>query len=210
MKTVDRKQKSIRSKPVKRRDRTLAAFDGQDREQLISLVCNQFCKGLRVSQILAALKQEHGVDLTREQPYEILRWAAENGRLQYLAPLESELSHRILEDHSWLKRARVVRSAEANDVALQAAKLLAEIIRKWKSPELHVGFAGGGLMAETVRLLTGLLRTPEEMPVKRLIVHSLVAAAYDPRRSPNSFLQWFLDPDLPFETTFVGLPAPGG
>jgi DNA-binding transcriptional regulator LsrR (DeoR family) len=209
MKTVDPKQKSVRSKTVKRRDRTLTAFEGQDREQLISLVCNQFCKGLRVSQILDSLKREHGIDLTREQPYEILRWAADNGRLQYLAPLESELSHRILEEHSWLKRARVVRSAEPNDVALQAAKLLAEIIRKWKGPELHVGFAGGGLMAETVRLLTGLLRTTEETPVKRLVVHSLVAAAYDPRRSPNSFLQWFLDPDLPFETTFVGLPAPG-
>jgi DNA-binding transcriptional regulator LsrR (DeoR family) len=192
----------------KARSRTLAGFEAQDRERLISLVCNQFCKGLRVSQILASLK-EQGIDITREQPYEILRWAAEHGRLQYCAPLEAQLSHRILEEHPWLKRARVVRSAESNDVALQTAKLLVEILRKWKSPELHVGFAGGTLMAETVRLMTGLLRTPEPMPVKRLFVHSLMAAAYDPRRSPNSFLQWFLDPDLPFETTFVGLPAPG-
>jgi DNA-binding transcriptional regulator LsrR (DeoR family) len=208
MKTVERKKKAVRTRAVGERGRTLAAFEGQDRERLISLVCNQFCKGLRVSQILASLKREHGIDLTREQPYEILRWAAENGRLQYLAPLESELSHRILEGHSWLKRVRVVRSAEPNDVALQAAYLLAEIIRKWKSPELHVGFAGGGLLAETVHLLTGFLRTPEAMPVKRLIVHALVAAADDPRWNPNSFLQWFLSPDLPFETTFVGLPAP--
>jgi DNA-binding transcriptional regulator LsrR (DeoR family) len=208
MKTVNRKRKPVRPQTAARLRRRLAAFEGQDREHLISLVCNQFCKGLRVSQILVSLKREHGIDLTREQPYEILRWAAENGRLQYLVPLESELSHRILEDHSWLKRARVVRSAEPNDVALQAAYLLAEIIRKWKSPELHVGFAGGWLLAQTVHLLTGLLRTPEAMPAKRLIVHALVAAADDPRWNPNSFLQWFLDPDLPFETTFVGLPAP--
>src|ERR1035437_1504969 len=105
MKTVERKKKAVRTRAVGERGRTLAAFEGQDRERLISLVCNQFCKGLRVSQILASLKREHGIDLTREQPYEILRWAAENGRLQYLAPLESELSHRILEGHSWLKRA---------------------------------------------------------------------------------------------------------
>lgn len=209
MKTVKGAKRPVQPTGPNRGNRTLAAFDGQDRERLISLVCNQFCKGLRVSQILSALKQQHGIDLTREQPYEILRWAAENGRLQYSAPLEAELSHRILEEHPWLKRARVIRSAESNDVALQTAKLLVEIIRKWKGPELHAGFAGGTLMAETVRLMTGLLRTPEGMPVKRLFVHSLMAAAYDPRSSPNSFLQWFLDPDLPFETAFVGLPAPG-
>src|SRR4051794_15868705 len=78
MKTVDTR-KPVRSKPPKRRDRSPATSDGQDREQLASLVCNHFCRGLRVSQILAELKREHGIDLTREQPYEILRWAAENG-----------------------------------------------------------------------------------------------------------------------------------
>ncbi|MCX6595230.1 MAG: hypothetical protein NTV70_02545 [Acidobacteria bacterium] len=118
------------------------------------------------------------------------------------------MAQRLVAEYSWLEQARVVRSAEPLDVAQQAAQLLAEIIREHKGSDIHLGFAGGGLVAETVRLLTGLLQTADELLVKRFIVHALVAAPHDPRRNPNRFLQWFLEPDLPFETTFVGLPAP--
>ena len=182
---------------------------GLDRDELISVVCNEFCRANRVGTIKKVVKDRYGIELTREQPYDIVRWAAANGRLQYIAPIESDLSLRLIEEHPWLRRVRTVHTTDASDVAFHAANVLLDIVRKWEKPELHVGFAGGGLMMETVKLLTNLLKTPGISVPKKIVVHALVAAAYNPACSPNSFLQWFLDPDLPFETDFVGLPAPG-
>lgn len=181
---------------------TTLEIDPDERE---SLVCHLFCQGLTVPEIVAALSDR--VALTREQPYAILRLAAKRGRLRYSPPAEPELALRIMEEYR-LQRVRVVGSAEPADIADATARLLTSMVREWREEDLHIGFAGGGLLQETVRRMSEELRKPGPAP-KRIYFHALIAAAYDPSRAPNAFLHWFLDAQFSFETHFVGLPAPG-
>jgi DNA-binding transcriptional regulator LsrR (DeoR family) len=176
-----------------------------DPEERESLVCHLFCLGKSVKEIIEVLGGR--VHLTREQPYAIVRLAARKGRLRYSPPLESELALRIIEDHR-LQKVRVVNSVAPADVADGASNLLVDMVRKWDQEDLHIGFAGGGLLQETVRRMAETLRKPGPAP-KRIFFHALIAAAHDPSSSPNAFLHWFLDSKFAFETHFVGLPAPG-
>ncbi len=180
--------------------------EGVDLDEIVSTVCNSLDRS--VGQIIDVVERRHGVRLGREQPYEIVRRAATEGRLQYDAPVDSRLSYALIEGHEWLKRVRVVRTSMASDVARHAARLLLDLVVKWERPDLHIGFAGGSLMAETVRSWAGFLKFSGNVKLKRLYVHALIAAAYDPRRSLNGFVQWLLDDSLPFKTFFVGLPTP--
>lgn len=205
---------SVRTKPREgktphRQTRDWAHAGGSkfDREAIVALVCNQFCTGVRVGDIHAELKKQ-GVSLTREQPYEILRWAAEEGRLSYNPPLDAPAAHRLLEEYSWLQRARVVNTPEAGDVARQGAKLLLDLMRRCNKQELHIGFAGGPMMSQTARALVELLQTQERF-LERLVLHALVAAGFNLPNGPNNFLQCFLESNLPFEVDVVPLPVPG-
>lgn len=181
---------------------------GVDIDAIASSVCNSLDQP--VGKMLDLIEKKHGIRLGREQPYEIVRRAAATGRLQYDAPIDSQLSHRLIEDHVWLRRTRVVRTSAAADVARHAARLLLDTVAKWDKAELHIGFAGGGLMAETVRIWAGFLRFSGNLGIKRLVVHALVAASHDPRSSPNGFVQRLLDVEdsLPFKIDFISLPTP--
>jgi hypothetical protein len=188
--------------------RPLSALEeeGRDLDELTSFVCNNLDQP--VSRIASLVEEEFGIQLGREHPYELVRRAASAGRLSYDSPIDSRLSHELLEGHDWLKRTRVVRTRLATDVASHAARLLLDLAVKWEEPDLHIGFGGGGLMAETVRLWAGFLKFRKDIKFKQLFVHTLVAASYDPRRSPNGFVRWLLDLSLPFKTIFYGLPTP--
>jgi len=176
-----------------------------DPEERESLVCNLFCQGKSVQEILDELRDR--VPMTRERPYAIVRHAARQGRLSYTPPHESGLALEIMETYR-LEKVRVVKTAESSDVAGQAARMLSEMIRKWPQPDLHIGFAGGGLLQETVRLLAESLRRPGPAP-RNIFFHALIAAAHDPMNSPNAFLHWFLGHGFTFKPHFIGLPAPG-
>lgn len=184
------------------RDASVVEMDLEERE---SLVCHLFCQGKTVPEITEALKDR--VTLTREQPYAILRLAAKRGRLRYSPPVEPELALSIMEQYR-LQKVRVVGSAEPADIADATARLLTGMVRDWRGEDLHIGFAGGGLLHETVRRMAEELRKPGPAP-RRIYFHALIAAAHDPSRAPNAFLHWFLDTQFSFETHFVGLPAPG-
>jgi len=180
-----------------------------DNEELASFVCAKFCRGLTVSEIKAAVKDELKIDLSREQPYEILRRAALDGRLQHVVPQDSELTIRLRDEYPWLRGVRVLRSVEPDVVAQQAALVLFELMARLSGDDLHIGFGGGGVMQGTVRQLASMLRK-EPPPLKRLFLHSLIAASEDPTVSPNSFLRWFFEePRPPFKIELVGLPTPG-
>jgi hypothetical protein len=92
---------------------TIGAQAALDRDELVAIICNEFCRGQRVGDIQKVVKENYGLDLTREQPYDIVRWAAVNGRLQYLAPLESRPA-----DATWIPTGR----AEAGSAGEQPAK----------------------------------------------------------------------------------------
>jgi DNA-binding transcriptional regulator LsrR (DeoR family) len=188
--------------------RALSELDGEgvNLDDLTSFVCNNLDQS--VGQILELIQKEFGLSLNRAQPYEMLRRAAAANRLHYIAPTDSELSVRMLERHEWLYQAHVVRTSSATDLARRAALLLMEFVRKWDKLELHVGIAGGGLMARTVRFWAGFLKEAGNLKLERLIIHALVAATYDPRWSSNGFAQWLVDEALPFKTDFIALPTP--
>lgn len=183
-----------------------------DRDAIEALVCTEFCKGRRLSEIRDRVERDCGVPLTREAPYEILRVAAAAGRLSYTGSLAPELSLELRREHPWLRQVEIVRPPDSSVVADRTARVLMSIIRTWQGTDLHVGFAGGGLMFETARRLSALLEdVPDEddrMP-KRLVVHALSAATRDAKLSPNSFLQFFMARRFPLPIDVVPLPMPG-
>lgn len=187
--------------------KTLQDFEvtGLEIDVMMSLVCANLEKP--VGKILEIIEEQLGIRLNRAQPYELLRRAAKEKRLTYVPPLDSHLANELLERYE-LRRARVVRSLSATDVARHAAILMREFAESWQQPDLHIGIAGGALIAETIRFWAEFLKQSRKLRFKRLFIHALVAATDDPRRSPNGFVQWLLEEALPFETKFISLPAP--
>lgn len=199
-------RKRLRRELAPRKIRALKGT-GVDVDTVMSIICNNLDK--QIGHIIRAVEEQTKVQLNRAQPYELLRRAAQMGRLHYMAPLDAELALRLTEEHQALRRARVVNSLSVEDVARHAALLLRDFVEKWERTDLHMGVAGGELMAETIRQWAELVKilSPSRLALKRLFIHALVAASDDPRRSPNGFVQWILD-ELPVETFFVPLPAP--
>src|SRR5689334_20373326 len=93
-------------------------------DNLVARVCHLFCEGrLTVSEIARKL------GISREKPHELLRYAASQGWLQFVPPLEHELSFDLQNRFKFLERARVVRGVTSNDVSYHAALLLLDLIQ---------------------------------------------------------------------------------
>ena len=184
--------------------------------ELEARVCRFVCEGKPVRDIIKALSEgKPPIAVNRQQPHEIFRRAAKHGRIQYLPELSAVLEGKIREQHDLLRDITVVNSAELGDVAAATASKLMYLIsggyknRKLKQ-EFHIGFAGGGLLESTARLLADKLRRCDPPLPRRLYLHSMVARfGDDPTRDPNSFLGHFTSGGLPVETSFIGLMAPG-
>jgi len=187
-------------------------------EEVASVVANYFCAGKTMSEIRTRLAEEpHRIVLRREDPWQLVSYAATRGRIRYIAPFEHELEERIRE-RSFGVDVRVVLTGLTGDVSQQVATQLLSMIRSLRlrdagREEIHIGFAGGRALGQAARILADLVRHPpyENLP-KRLVFHAMIAAfnTDDPAREPNSFFTYLADDTgLPFKTGFVGLQAPG-
>jgi DNA-binding transcriptional regulator LsrR (DeoR family) len=188
-----------------------------DDAELEARVCQLVCEGREMREIVEIISESHpGINFTRQQPHRILRRAAKNGRIRYTPRPELSLAYKIKERYKWLKQVEVVHSQEHDHIADKAAEHLLDIIAGKFSgtgpkTDFHCGFAGGGLLELTARLLSEKLRQTAVPLPKTIYFHSMVARLdEDPALDPNSFVRYFTsNPPLPASARFVGLMAPG-
>lgn len=193
------------------------ARQGFSYDELVSLVSKYFCRGHSMSEIREILAKDDGISLNREEPWQMVSYAARKGWIRYVAPAEEELEQRLSQRYRQLS-VKVVRTGAADDVSYHVAQTLLEMIRTRHqlNPDaeaVHIGFAGGSSLRRTAKILSDLLcRIPSTELPKRLVFHAMVAGFHidNPRPDPNSFFTFLEnDPALPVQTSFVALLAPG-
>jgi DNA-binding transcriptional regulator LsrR (DeoR family) len=215
--TADIQDRLGRTGPVRSRSRRSPDWcNGLDRRELIAAVCNHFCQGQPMGRIRELIRTELGVELKREDPWQIVSFAAAEGWLRYQAPHEARLREQIRRSYDWLQGVEVVHTASIEDVAYRGAEMLLDLIRlhhraPYSRQEVHIGFAGGGAMRRLARYTAEILgRTTGGLP-ETLVLHAIVAGfnVEDPTFDPNAFFTYFAnDPMMPVKTRFVGLHAP--
>lgn len=186
-------------------------FGGLSGQELEAFVCREFCKGTRSLSEIAKL-----VGIGRQDTFPILQSAARLNRFEYIAPPEFEQSYQLQQKYS-RQRFRIVRSRGLLDVAFQTAAWLLELIREHRQEradrnEIHIGFAGGGLLREIARLLSDKLRrTSEEFRGITFVFHAMVAGfnPRDPMKDPNAFFSYFVGDPPVISVRFINLLAPG-
>jgi DNA-binding transcriptional regulator LsrR (DeoR family) len=191
-----------------------------DRFELESKVCNLFCEGKSTAAIRDLLANENPpIVLRRKEPWEIIQRVAKgqhhlSGSLQFVPPVTQALGRRLQAGRKWLEdRVEVVHTADVENIAYRAAGRLLDIMRDSARPDFHVGFAGGGLLEQTARILAAKLSAAEIDPnllPKRLYFHAMIGRfGDDPGTDPNSFAAYFTREPLQMEVRFEGLPTPG-
>ncbi len=185
-------------------------------DEQVSLVCRYFSRGDTPSDIRRILESDHGITLKREEPWQMIGYAAAKGWIRFVAPYERELEEMIRERYGGLS-VTVARTGATEDVSFHVARTLLDLVRarvvQSTAEEVHIGFAGGSSLRAAARILADLLCQPpfDHLP-KRLVFHAMVAGfnVQDPRPDPNAFFTYLASgAELPIETRFVALLAPG-
>jgi len=205
-------------RPRRGRPRKQESRNGMDFDELVSVVCKLFCKGHTASEIRDLTEERYHVVMSREEPYQLLSYAASNGWMRFNPPFEHALREQIRTQYDWLQDVHVVHTGVNDDVAFRGAEMLLRMVkqlhrrhRRAKAP-VHIGFAGGHAMRKVAQYFAQLLCQPlEDMPEK-LIFHAMAAGfnVHDPTTAPNAFFSYFVgNPALTVTAEFVGLHAPG-
>jgi DNA-binding transcriptional regulator LsrR (DeoR family) len=207
------------AKPGRTGDSRGARYSDLDRVELESRICNLFCKGKSTAEIRAILAHDTPpITLRRKEAWEIIQRVAKghpsSGALQYVPSVAHALGGRLQARREWLKdRVEVVHTADVHNIAYRAAGRLLDIMRDSTGPDFHVGFAGGGLLEHTARILAAKLSSAEIDPnflPKRLYFHAMIGRfGDDPATDPNSFAAHFTREPLQMEVRFEGLMCPG-
>ena len=205
-KRPSRKNRSSKKSKIEREKR-----DDAYQQELEAVVCREFCKGTKSLSEIAKL-----VGIGRQQTFPILRSAAKLQRFEYLAPPEFEQTYQLQQRYTHT-RFRIVRSRGLLDVAFQTASWLLQLIRECRKEqsnqkEIHIGFAGGGLLREIARLLSDKLRrASEEFRDITFVFHAMVAGfnPRDPMNDPNAFFSYFVADPRTISVRFINLLAPG-
>jgi DNA-binding transcriptional regulator LsrR (DeoR family) len=182
--------------------------------EVLALVCDYFCdEGLKATDIKKRLEEEHGVEITREEVYRLIRKAAGQGWIRFVPPQEYLLQRRLKEDrYPWLQDVSVVQAARFEDVAYRGAKMLLELLQQHYSGKVvHIGFSGGYALRSLARHFAQLLREQTEHMPETIVFHAMVAGfdVYEPTTDPNAFFTYFVkDAAMQVNTSFVGLHAP--
>ncbi len=191
-------------------------YDSLEDRELVAAVCERFCQGQSPTEIRESILEDLRRKLTREQPYQILSFAAMNGWLQFVPPVDYSLGAKLKDDHPWLEGVEVVHSGSIEQVAARAARVLLQLVRQTahsrQQKTVRIGLAGGLTVLETVKHFGQLLSRPRsELPAdlpKELCFHAMVTGLqlHDPRTDPNTFFNYLSG--LVVETDFVALHGP--
>jgi DNA-binding transcriptional regulator LsrR (DeoR family) len=180
-------------------------------DSLLISVCERFLNGHKVMNIVHWLREEHKVQIKRENIYPLLREARKRGYLSILPPPDGYLQQRIC-DRFELEKERVhvlrVRGDTARDyVANAAAEQIVRLIHEVGEVKdrVRIGLGGGGTIMRVARALAPRLRSEGSLP--KLGLHAL-SSGFDvnnPWTAPVSFLGYF-DQAAP-DIEYVGLFA---
>lgn len=189
---------------------------GLDFMEVLTAVLNEFVKGCTASEISRRLNQR-GIPMSREEPYEFISYAARHGWLEFVPPIEHELTARLRERAPHVQELEVVHTSSFEDVASRGADTLVRLVQKCvrsggnRDRGVHIGFAGGHAMRKLAREFAQRLRRAlPDMP-EVLVFHALVAGfnIHEPGTNPNAFFTYFEDdPSIQVQTAFVCLMAP--
>jgi DNA-binding transcriptional regulator LsrR (DeoR family) len=202
------------TRPKKASERRDQSAKEPSRREMMGMVCNLLCQGVDIIDIKRQVKDKYGVDISRETPYRMFRDAARGGHLQYVAPKADDLYRRMKGQYRFLKSISVIETTSAEDISLEVAKTIMEMMWHHRRPaSLSIGFAGGSLLRLTAKRLSDLLRVtePDELP-RELVLRALSSGldSRDMTSQPNAIFSYFSeDHHLPLKVSFVGLPAPG-
>jgi DNA-binding transcriptional regulator LsrR (DeoR family) len=210
-----RRKKLVGEAAERTREEDGLGQSGLEHDEIVAIVCKYFCDGVAPADIAARMRQEHGIEMTREGPYKYIRYAASKRWVRFVPPNVGHLADQLRERFDYLRRVEVVHTPVIADVSRRAADVLVKILRdagrgaRPKS-ELHIGFAGGEVMRQVAaHLAESLSRASGPFP-DRLVLHALVAG-FDlniPITDPNAFFTYFVRSDLPLKVGYVGLHAP--
>ena len=145
----------------RRRKRAKRERPELERREIVSTVCGYICReGLTAMEVQTKMREEHGVEISREDPYRIFHQVAKKGWITFTPPQEYSLRRRIKEErYPWLHEVSVVQTGVSEDVAHRGARMLIELLQQHHAGEVvHVGFSGGVGMRTLAERLAQLLR----------------------------------------------------
>jgi DNA-binding transcriptional regulator LsrR (DeoR family) len=191
--------------------------DEGTRPEIISMVVDLLLKGENSLQVAKKVGNKWGLEMHREVPYRLLRYAFQQEWVKFHAPPEVRLAERIQARWDWLVRQRVevVETALAENVACRGAEALVQMVKELHSnqsgrDEIHIGFSSGHAMRWTCKEFARILRTPAGGLPRKIVCHSLVGgfSLEEPNTSPNSFFTYLEDDlSLHVDVEFVSFNA---
>lgn len=196
-------------------------YGGFTRDEIAATVCGYFCDGYPPGQIRNFIEERYNVTLSREDPFRLLSYAANRGWLHSTPPTSAPVASRMQNQFKSLKKVVAVQGL-SQQIAYHVAKTLLEMVQSFcqengysnedGKSEVHIGFAGGGLLRRSARFFAEMLREPTKNLPKIIVFHALVPGfdITSPHKDPNAFFAYLVsDSPLQIETKFVGFHAPG-
>jgi DNA-binding transcriptional regulator LsrR (DeoR family) len=187
---------------------------GLEPPELLATVCQYFCgRGMKPTTIKQVLEAEHGVVISREEVYRLIRVAAAKGWIQFHPEPRYRLERALKARAPWLQDVAVVATSVYDGVSQRGAEMLLELLQQhYPGAEVvHIGFSGGTALRALARRFAELLRLPALHLPKRICFHALVAGfdVEEPTTDPNGFFTYFVeDVAMEVETSFVALYSP--
>jgi DNA-binding transcriptional regulator LsrR (DeoR family) len=181
--------------------------------ELVSLICYLHVQGATVKEIQKAAKKKFPkVEIKREDPGWIIRWAAKQGWFTFRPPHHEAYRQQIRDLWPQLQEVEVVSSTEVEVVAREGAKMLIHMLRNLSATKdtVHVGVAGGHTIRAVMRALAVEMVEPISKMPRAVHFHALAAGfdPDDPSTDPNAFVTFFDNKLIPTEIRFTGLSAP--
>jgi DNA-binding transcriptional regulator LsrR (DeoR family) len=184
-----------------------------DDDEKMAAVCNLFIQGYNAPKIAELMKRTYGIEMTREQPYGLIRQAASRGWFRFVARPDSPLALHLRTNFGFLREAEVVHGVH-DDLANHSAEMLLRLVRSRcqieKKNVVHIGWSGGNSVRQIARQFADLLCRPTTGLPEVVCSHSLVAG-FDvdmPMNAPNAFFAYFESPEIQVTCRYVGLHAP--
>lgn len=167
------------------------------RAQKAAAVCRYLCEGKSPSQIADLMREVYKVEMTREEPYRLVSYAARKNWLRFFAPSDDKLRKKIKTKYKFLQDAQVVDSRNVKDVAERTAETILELIikfsRDWSRTDVHIGFGGGYSMHLVAKSLADLFLDQDIKALPILHLHALMSGfdTEHPGTDPNTFFSYF-------------------
>jgi DNA-binding transcriptional regulator LsrR (DeoR family) len=179
--------------------------------ELLATACQYFCgQGMKPAEIKKVLEAEHGVLISREEVYRLIRIAASKGWIQFHPEPRYGLERGLKQRAPWLQEVSVVPTAVYEGVSQRGAQMLLEMLQQhYRGVDVvHIGFSGGTALRAMAQRFAELLRLPALHLPKRICFHALVTGfdVEEPTTDPNGFFTYFVkDASMEVDTSFVAL-----